>query len=685
VNDHGFLSGAVLDDKYRIEKLLGRGGMGSVYRATHLGTKRPVAIKVINAQFSNKEEFVERFRREAEAAGRLRHPNVVDVTDFGFAQTGSGRVAYLVMEYLDGCTLSEVLAEERRLPREWVVDILEQICSAVGEAHRLGIIHRDLKPDNIWLEPNHRGGYTIKVLDFGLVKLSSPALVEIESRQQTAGLSPQTAMPSTSSDSFRRKAPQPSSTPSSDLTESPTLIHSPVIEEAGTLIQRPSDAAPLHSPNAKQSSSPESPPVDNGVEVTVMLKAATGERETIETAAAADLTRLGSVMGTPLYMSPEQCLGGRVDAKSDIYSLGVIAYRMLSGETPFAGSFDELIRLHTRGEPQPIREKNRKVPERMARLVMAALAKDPAQRPESAAGFASALRASAEGSGSLLRQAISLYSERFPTFLKLSLLAYAPLIAAVAFIYLSDEVISWEKLSPSSLVVFVSLMFSGIVVTNLLAHSIISAVSVPIVIQLIMAPLRPVRIRTAFAALRRRWWAFTVATIAVMAMILLGTAFFVIPGLAALACYALYAPVVAMEGHGVRATLKRARSLMRRSWSTVLIITILQFTLPLLVWLATVDATISLKLADDFSPKEFNFGFSASGSSSLYQLLNILVTPLTAIMSALLYLKTRQAGGESLKDAMEQFDALEIPRSKWQARMRNRSVSPVPRDIQPGS
>src|SRR5262249_49299751 len=118
------------------------------------------------------EEFILRFRREAEAAGRLRHPNVVDVTDFGFATTAAGRVAYLVMEYLDGCTLAEVLADQPRLPIDWVLDILDQTSSAVHQAHRQGIIHRDLKPENIWLEPNQRGGYTVKVLDFGLAKLA---------------------------------------------------------------------------------------------------------------------------------------------------------------------------------------------------------------------------------------------------------------------------------------------------------------------------------------------------------------------------------------------------------------------------------------------------------------------------------------------------------------------------------
>src|SRR5919198_3477766 len=118
------------------------------------------------------EEFVERFRREARAAGRLRHPNVVDVTDFGFTRAGAERVAYLVMEYLDGCTLGDVLAEERRLPLEWVVEILEQVSSAVSEAHHQGVVHRDLKPDNICPEPNRLGGYRVKVLDFGIAKLA---------------------------------------------------------------------------------------------------------------------------------------------------------------------------------------------------------------------------------------------------------------------------------------------------------------------------------------------------------------------------------------------------------------------------------------------------------------------------------------------------------------------------------
>src|SRR4029079_16155218 len=167
--------GELIDEKYRLEQMLGSGGMGAVYLATHLGTERYVALKLISPQFMRNSEFVERFKREAHAAGRLRHPNVVDVTDFGFAAVKNGEVAYLVMEYLDGCTLGDVLAEERRLPLEWVADILDQVCSAVHEAHQQGIIHRDLKPDNIWLEPNRRGSYQVKVLDFGIAKLGEAA------------------------------------------------------------------------------------------------------------------------------------------------------------------------------------------------------------------------------------------------------------------------------------------------------------------------------------------------------------------------------------------------------------------------------------------------------------------------------------------------------------------------------
>src|SRR5437868_314084 len=170
------LIGETLDGKYLLDRLLGQGGMGAVFLATHLGTKRPVALKVIAPQFMANEEVGERFRREAEAAGRLRHPNVVNVTDFGVTSFEREKLAYLVMEYLDGSSLGEVMKQKGQLPLAFVVDITEQICLAIGNAHSQGIIHRDLKPDNILLEPDQRGGYNVKVLDFGLAKLRDVTL-----------------------------------------------------------------------------------------------------------------------------------------------------------------------------------------------------------------------------------------------------------------------------------------------------------------------------------------------------------------------------------------------------------------------------------------------------------------------------------------------------------------------------
>jgi serine/threonine protein kinase len=588
----------VLDNKYQIEQLLGQGGMGAVYRATHLGTKRTVALKVIQPQLSAHDQFVARFRREAEAAGRLRHPNVVDVTDFGLAQTADGPVAYLVMEYLDGGSLADIVSEEGALPIPWVIDILEQVCSAVETAHQAGIIHRDLKPDNIWLEPNGRGGYTVKVLDFGLVKL-----------RETDHVGP-TAPPT--------------------ATETETLF-SATSEESATLIK---------SPQAKDE----------------------------------NLTAVGSVMGTPFYMSPEQCRGERLDARSDIYSLGVVVYRLLTGETPFKGAPHEVIELHKTAAAPPIREKNRKVPRKMARIVMSALAKNPAERPQSADGFASALRASWEGPTHLLRQAFALYSEHFPTFFKIALLGYAPFTLLAVINRFSDMFIEPERMSPTELMTLAIVFFLTMVVSLLFAYFFVSAATVPVVVQLMIAPLRPLRIRSFLAALKRRWRIFAVTSLLVLTLILLGSVLLVIPGLIAAIVYGLYGPVVIMEQHGVRGTLRRTRTLSRRALGTVLIITLVQFTLPILIGKAAVSTDLTFRLNDDYSPKEFGFNFSMSAGSVFAQLLNVLVTPLTAIMASLLYLKTRQAGGESLRDASDQFDALDIPRSKWQARMRSRGT-----------
>src|SRR5579862_5058998 len=164
--------GEILDEKYRIDKKLGAGGMGNVYLATHLGTTRVVAVKVISPRWAAEPQFLARFQREAQACGRLRHPNIVNVTDFGVARAAGGDMPYLVMELLDGQTLLDFHKSHPRTPLPLIADLLDQIALALAEAHSHGIVHRDLKPDNIWLEPNGRGSYTVKVLDFGVAKVS---------------------------------------------------------------------------------------------------------------------------------------------------------------------------------------------------------------------------------------------------------------------------------------------------------------------------------------------------------------------------------------------------------------------------------------------------------------------------------------------------------------------------------
>src|SRR5689334_22417769 len=405
--------GEVLDEKYRLENLLGEGGMGAVYLATHLGTERYVALKLIAPRFMRNDEFIGRFKREARAAGRLRHPNVVDVTDFGFADVRDGQVAYLVMEYLDGCTLGDVLAEEKHLPLEWVADIMEQVCSAVHEAHQQGIIHRDLKPDNIWLEPNRLGGYRVKVLDFGIAKL---------------GPTTETA---------------PDVDAASTIIDDVSAMRATGDLEKGTLLQTPQlTKAPTHQDSFAD---------DDGTLLFTEAGAGGGAtRHAMTTAARSSaLTRVGAIMGTPLYMSPEQCGGGQVDMRSDIYSLGVIAYQMLAGEPPFAGNTSAVMRAHREQDPQHLREHSTKIPKRVAGVVMSALEKNPAKRPATAFAFASALRGQAEGVGALYRRAFSLYSEYFPKFVKLSFIAHLP--AIVATILMVGLLITDHFLHPQTL------------------------------------------------------------------------------------------------------------------------------------------------------------------------------------------------------------------------------------------
>ncbi len=627
---------------YQILAPLGKGGMGAVYLAMHLGTRRYVALKVIAPGLMAQQEFVTRFRHEAEAAGRLRHPNVVDVTDFGFARLGAANIAYLVMEYLDGCALSEILAEEVRLPLMWVVDILEQACSAVDEAHQQGTIHRDLKPENIWLEPNRRGGYTVKVLDFGLAKLAPVSQVKAERALDQSGpdfsapVLPPSIKPSQPTDAGPNRA---------SLDEAATLLLPRVSgEEAATL------ALP-REPAAKGTGS---------------RNEATQKEAALLTPPDDGLTRFGSLMGTPLYMSPEQCRGQRLGPQSDIYSLGVIAYQMLYGRTPFAGEMDAVIRSQLEAQPTPLREVSPKTPKKIATLIMSALAKDPAARPQSAAAFASALRARAEGTSALLRRALAIFSEHFPTFLRISVISYLPCLALLSLQF-ANNLLIYAGVTPSGAArtISITLNLLSFLVSGL-CNAIISGVVVPIIIQLIVTPLRPIQSRAAFALLRRRLRPFITTSLLVIPLTYVGMLLCIVPGLIMSVMFALCLPVVIIENLRNWAALRRSQTLVRRAPGGATFLVLLKFAIP-----ASATLIFGPKFVRVFNE---NPEFGPYLLSTLSILSNLLTVPLITIISVLLYLKTRQAGGETLKEILAQFEEEETPRRKWQMSIRERRL-----------
>ncbi len=274
------LIGRTLDDKYRLDDRLGTGGMGTVYRATHLLIDRPVAIKLLNPRFVEDEAAQARFRREARAAGRLQHSNAVAVTDFGSTSDG---FVYIVMELLEGRTLRDVLAREAPLDTARAVSIMLQISAAVAAAHEAGIIHRDLKPANIFIVQRKDAPPYVKVLDFGIAKLAADSIDDDD---------PKT------------------------------------------------------------------------------------------------LTAVGVMIGTPKYMSPEQCEAGPLTPASDVYSLGIILYEMLTGTTPFTGTSPLAIALkHSTEEPRRPREWVTTIPPAIEELVLNALEKSPENRPQNSAEF----------------------------------------------------------------------------------------------------------------------------------------------------------------------------------------------------------------------------------------------------------------------------------------------------------
>ncbi|MFY9134149.1 MAG: Stk1 family PASTA domain-containing Ser/Thr kinase [Bacillota bacterium] len=266
------MTGEILGGRYSILDTIGEGGMAIVYRAKDMLLNRVVAIKVLRGQYASDSEFRERFRREAQSAAALSHPNIVNVYDVG-EDSGSN---YIVMEWVDGQTLNDIIMRDGRLTVDVVADYSVQILDALDHAHRSGVIHRDIKPHNILITRDGR----VKVTDFGIARAAS----------------------------------------------------------------------------------------------------------------ASALTEAGQVIGTVNYTSPEQARGASAIAESDIYSLGVVMYEMLTGRLPFVGDTPVAVALkHVQEDALPLSVYNKAVPVEFERVVMKALAKDPQDRWHTARAFKNAI------------------------------------------------------------------------------------------------------------------------------------------------------------------------------------------------------------------------------------------------------------------------------------------------------
>jgi len=275
--------GALIAGRFTVERLVGSGGMGSVYVAHHAELGQKYAIKFLHESIESDATLAERFRREARAISRLDHPGIVSITDFG--RTDQNQL-YLIMEYVDGPSLQDALEQEapRGLGLRRTYSIMAQLCRAAGAAHRAGVVHRDLKPENILLTRDHSDLDVVMILDFGLAKIM------------------------------------------------------------------------------------------DGAELTV-------------------LTTRGEVFGTPDYMAPEQARGDTIDHRTDIYSLGVIAYELCTGRPPFmAKSMPQLLVAHQVKLPEPptthMAPGAEPLPPGVERIILQCLEKDPDRRPRSATDIA---------------------------------------------------------------------------------------------------------------------------------------------------------------------------------------------------------------------------------------------------------------------------------------------------------
>lgn len=270
---------------YKIRSAIGTGGMGEIYLARDTKLRRDVAIKILPENLLRDDSTIERFKREAYAASALNHPNILTIFDIGEFET----IHFIVTEFVEGKTLRQKIAESQLSLAE-ILDIAVQTANALIAAHDAGIVHRDVKPENIMI----RGDGYVKVLDFGIAKLSEPNAPNIEAE----------------------------------------------------------------------------------LEISVQA-----------------VTNKGIILGTPLYMSPEQARGLTVDARSDVFSLGVVIYELIAGRLPFSGAtVSDIIASILRSEPTPLSEIVKNIPFEIERIIIKSLTKSADERFQTMKDFLIELR-----------------------------------------------------------------------------------------------------------------------------------------------------------------------------------------------------------------------------------------------------------------------------------------------------
>jgi serine/threonine protein kinase len=326
----------LIDSKYLIDRRLGHGGMGVVYRARHERLGRQFALKLIRPEASANAEFIARFGVEATALGRLKHPGIVDVTDFGIDPRDGG-LPYLVMEHLEGMSLHEHVRRAGALSLDEALPILAAVAQALDFAHGQGVLHRDLKEANVFLCQRASGPPVVKILDFGLARLVSAVPGEPEQLRLAGDAAAPATRPT-------RHSPAPPDGPVPTVT-------------LGRLVGRAPDEEPA--------------PRDGR------------------------LTRPGQVGCTIDYAAPEVLRGEEATASSDIYSFAVMAYRLLVGRLPFEGNARQVAQGHLHAVPEAPSALRPSLPPELDGPLLGALAKDARSRPNGAADLVDSLRSAA--------------------------------------------------------------------------------------------------------------------------------------------------------------------------------------------------------------------------------------------------------------------------------------------------